>query len=297
MSVIEAPGITIDLDGPLPVARRHSLLRTAGVIADEVGPDGGEPRWMNGVNVYGYPEGTPSTWEPCSTGTSRVKDEGGVQSIPRFDPIAVYLALTCSTIGMTNDGVNVFYDRARRALLATLSHGIEAALAGGTAFSNNPFIGDGNFLALAPAAVRPAVGLSYLENAIGARTGRQGMIHATPAVVSAWGFGAGLDDSDVDAEPEVSVLRGAAGTPIVSGSGYIGIHPLGPGGLPGPNDTSDWVFATGQVEVRLGAAPDPDVVQVVDRTINEVTVRPERYVLAEWDTALQVGVLVDWSLA
>jgi hypothetical protein len=34
----------------------------------------------------------------------------------------------------------------------------------------------------------------------------------------------------------------------------------------------------------------------IDQRSNAVVVRAERYVLAEWDKALQVGVLIDWSL-
>ena len=63
-----AVGVTLDLEGPLPVARRYSLLATPGVVKPSA-----TDRWMNGVNVVGYPDGLPVDWEPCSTGTFRVK--------------------------------------------------------------------------------------------------------------------------------------------------------------------------------------------------------------------------------
>lgn len=298
MSTIEAPGITLDLDGPLPVARRFSLEATPGVVVERASEDE-DPRWMSGVNVIGYPDGTPATWEPCVTGTSRVKEEGEDQPSGRFDPIAVYFALHCTARGMSNAQSDKFANRATLALDATLSHGIEEALARGVFMGDNPSFGDANMdPLLGGVAVSPQTGLAALENAIGQTTGRQGLIHATPAVVAAWGYGDAINPSNdpVNEGPSVLGLRSPNGTPVISGSGYVGTHPLGPGGLEGPGDTTDWVFATGPVEVRIGGGPRVDITESLDRSINYFVFRPERFVLAEWDTALQVGVLIDWSL-
>jgi len=277
---VTAVGPALDLDGPLPVAREHSLLRTPAV--DVVEDDTG--RWTNGVNVIGYPDGPPKLWEPCSTGTFRVKDEGEAEPQDRFDPIAVYFPLPCSTLGMGD--YDEFAKRAELALKATLSHGIEEALAAGVTLSNNPFLGDGSLTALASgAAVSPAVGLRYLDNAIGSMSARQGLIHATPAVVDAWGGGQGLRLADE--------IRSPAGTPIISGSGYIGVDPVG---KTASGTTTDWIFATGPIGVKISPFVSTTVEETVDRTDNSVVVRAERYALIEWDTALQVGVLIDWSL-
>lgn len=296
---VTAVGVTLDLDGPLPVPRRFSLLWTPGIVAEEVGEDE-NPRWLSGVNVHGYPAGLPHTWEPCSTGTMREKaevadglgEDDDPQPGARFDPIAVYFPLKCTVRG----GQNVQEElaaRAKRVLDATLSAGVERALAEGAVLSNNPFLSDSNLDALTGnTAVSPQVGLSYLENAIGARTGRQGVIHATPAVVAAWGFGAGLSDDPVDEPPPMSALRTANGTPVISGAGYIGVDPVSQSA---PGATTDWVFATGQVEVRIGDGPRVDISESIDRTVNDIIIRPERFVLVEWDTALQVGVLIDWA--
>jgi hypothetical protein len=275
---VTAVGPALDLDGPLPVARRHALLSTPAV--DVVFDD--EGRWLNGVNVIGYPDGPPKLWEPCSTGTFRVKEDGAAAPQDRFDPIAVYVSLPCSTLGMGD--YDVFARRAELVLEATLSHGIEEAFAGGVLTSNNPFLGDASLTALAGgAAVAPRVGLSYLENAIGSLTGRQGLIHATPAVVDRWGEGL-----DVIAE-----LRTAAGTPVVSGSGYIGVDPVG---KTASGATTEWAFATGPVEAKVSPFVTTTVEETVDRSDNSVVVRAERFALVEWDTALQVGVLIDWSI-
>lgn len=274
-----AVGPALDLDGPLPVARRHSLLLTDGVRKE-----GGGDRWLNGVNVYGYPKGVPKVWEPCSTGTFRVKEEGSEIDSPRFDPLAIYFPLQCSGIALGD--YSAFTSRAEMVLDATLSHGVESALAGGAVLSNNPFFGDASLTALSGSAVAPGVGLRYLENAIGELTGRAGLIHATPAVVDAWGAGHGLRDNDDLVTP--------AGTKVVSGSGYIGINPVS---KPASADTVDWVFATGPVEVRVETAMALTQDQSLDRSDNTVVIRAERFVLAEWDTSLQVGIRVDWSLS
>ena len=120
-----AVGITLDLDGPLPVARRYSLLTTPGVVVDS-----GNDRWMNGVFVVGYPDGVPSRFEPCSTGTFRTKDESVGNSVPgeRFDPIAVYFPVSCSTHGMSDRAINELADKVEAVLDATLSFGVEESL-------------------------------------------------------------------------------------------------------------------------------------------------------------------------
>lgn len=278
-----AVGITLDLEGPLPVARRHSLLATPGVVKTD-----GNDRWTNGVTVAGYPDGLPVRWEPCSTGTFRTKSETVGDTFPGslFDPIAVYFPVSCSTHGMGDSAVQKLIDRVEEVLDATLSFGVEASLVGGTTLSVNPFLGDSNMTALAAgAAVNAQAGLGYLENAIGQLTGRQGMIHATPAIGAAWGLGAGLYDT------EATVTSN--GTPVVLGAGYIGVQPTG---HTAPSAGKDWAFATGPVEVRMESENRAEAVESIDRELNDIVIRAERWVLPEWDTALQVGVLIDWTL-
>lgn len=275
---VTAVGPATPLVGPDPQPRPYSLLQIPGVVVSD------DNRWMNSANVLGYPDGTPGIWEACSTGTFRVKEEGDARPDGRFDPFGVYFALPCTAMSMGN--YDDFYQQVEDALDATLSHAVEDAISQGVAM--NPFFGDTGFEDLAQ-NVSPRVGLSYLENAIGERTGRLGFLHSTPAITTAWGAGGGLDT-------EGGVLRTTCGTPVADGSGYIGAHPVGSGGLPGPSGTKEWAFATGPVEVRIQSETRFSVETTVDRSDNSVVVRAERYVLATWDTALQVGVYIDWSL-
>ena len=270
-----AIGPALDLDGPLPVAPAYGLLSLPGVLRE------GEGRWMNGVNVDGYPADVPSLWEPCSAGTYRTKVEGDALPGARFDPFVVYLPITCYAFSM--GPVEDFKERARRVIRATASYGVEEALSQGVVLSINPFLGDSNVTVLGGGAVTPAVGLRWLEDAIGA-TGRGGVIHASPATVAAW--------SD-EVEPMDGVLRTKNGTPVASGGGYIGATANGSA----PAAGQAYAFASGPVAVYLSDLQliGEDINGTLDTSNNDVTFRAEYYALAVWDTALQAAVLIDWT--
>lgn len=277
MSVI-AVGPALDIDGPLPVAPPHSLLNTPGVVK---GRDA--TRVLNGVNVDGYPTGCASLWEPCSSGTFRIKEEESEIPRPRFDSFVVYKPVMCASIGVGN--IRSLSDRIETVLDAVVSAGVESAIAGGIEQSNNPFIGDGNVNVLSATPVSARTGVAMLENAIG-RTCRQGMILATPASIIA------LDPFPLD--PETPIVTGN-GTPIVSADGLIDLDtPNLPAVAAG--STQDWMLASGPIRVYLGPIEARDIEESVDRSDNTLIFRAERYVVAYWDTALQAAVKVDWSL-
>lgn len=274
MSTITALGVRLDLDGPRPVAPDHSLLKTPGVVVAE--DDG---RWLNGVVLDTYPVDVPDVWDPCSSGTTRVKNDGTNRALPTFDAFVVYVPTTCSMFSS-----NGLREMTQVALAANESWGVEHGLAFGVAGIGNPALGDASLTQLGADGISAAEALARLENAIGA-TGIKGMIHATPAVVSAWM----TDKLEGD---EQGNLFTSNGTPVVSGGGYIGVHPPA---KTAPSDGVDWAFATGPVEVRLGPASLSDLRTSLDRSDNTVTFRAERPVLAVWDTNLQVGTLIDWA--
>lgn len=141
----------------------------------------------------------------------------------------------------------------------------------------NPFYSDGNMDLLA-GPVSPAVGLAYLEDAIGV-TGIEGLIQAPPAIASRWGFDKLRRYGDV--------VRTANGTPVAIGGGYAGAL--------GQTGTRDLAFATGPPRVMHAEVNVLEIADVLDRETNEVTYRAERFVVAAWDTALQAGVLIDWA--
>lgn len=291
ISTFTAVGPALDLDGPLPVAPEHGLLETRvrtpadGLRSVIVERDA--TRVLNGVNVWGYPTGCSELWEPCSDGTFRVKTEESEQPTPRFDSYAVYKPIQCSGIGLDNAAAEELNDRISRVLDATLSAGVEEALIGGVDGSSNPFVGDTNVTDLTPTpgtAVSPGVGLSLLENAIGA-TCRTGMIGATPATIAA------LQAFPVGGESDRRLVT-ANGTPVYSADGLIG---LSTPDLATPGAGEDWMVAHGDVNIYLGPTVTQNVRSSLDRSDNLLVFRAERYVLSVFDTALQAAVLVDWA--
>jgi hypothetical protein len=292
MSTFTAVGPALDLDGPLPVAPEHALLHTQlydpddGVLRSVV-VERDATRVLNGVNVWGYPTGCSSLWEPCSDGTFRVKEEESEQITSRFDSYAVYKPITCSGIGLDNQEAERLNNRIGRVLEATESAAVEKALVEGVPGSSNPFIGDGNVTDLTPTpgtAVSPGVGLSLLENAI-AETCRQGMIGATPATIAALqAFPVG-DVSD-------RRLVTANGTAVYSSDGLVGVDTAE---LAETSGTEDWMVAHGPVRIYLGPIVTQNVRSSLDRSDNSLVFRAERYVLSIWDTTLQAAVLVDWA--
>lgn len=274
MSTITAVGPAVALDGPLPVRPPYSLLNTPGVVVEE-----DATRVLNGVNVWAYPTGCSSLWEPCSDGTFREKAYASEMPVSRFDSFVVYKPVTCSSIGLTGEELMA---RAEAALEGTLSAAVERMLAEGLFQSSNPFFGDENVDVLnSGTAVTPAEGFAWAEQALGAEC-RLGMIHATPAIVAA-------------SQP-LKLMDGPLlttnGTPVVSGMGYQGIDTPD---LSNPTAKQGWMFATGPPRVHLGPIVMTSVRESLDRSDNVFTFRAERYVLAYWDTAVQAAVLVNWS--
>lgn len=285
MAVTSGVGPPVVLDGPLPLAPEHCLLSVPGVLVTE-----DDNHWMNGGVVYPYPPDEPVNWDPCSVGTYRTKVEGDAIVLPYFSSFVAYLPITCSS-GYVGDP-DMFRDRASLALDAVISFAVEQALSQGVDQSGNPFFTDGNMTTPAgTSALSPKIGLRWLEETIGA-TGRQGLIHATPAVVAAWDF------LDLREDPrEMDVLESTVGTQVASGGGYIGAQKLSERllGHAVPSGKS-WAFATGPVQVRVSETIVTDVSESLDRSDNNLTFRAERYVLATWDAEVQAGVLIDWTI-
>jgi hypothetical protein len=277
-------GPAVYLDGPLPVAPPFGLLSAATIVPSD-------DRFGVGGAVWPYPPGLPTTWDGCSTGTFRTKADGTGWDLPIFSAFTAYLPITCSSITAHSPG---FSDRAVAAFAATESFAVAREFSRGVALPLNPFLCDANLTILAGgAAVTPDVGLSWLEDAIGA-TGRAGMIHLTPATAASMNGsgGYGLDMRPASGGP---LKTTANGTLVAVDGGYIGANPS----LHAPAASGQaWAFATGPVQVRRSGditVVADNIAQSMDRASNEVTFRAERDYLVTWDTELQAAVLIDWT--
>jgi hypothetical protein len=253
--------------------------------------------WRNGVQVWGYPPDVPLTFNPCSTGTDRIKAEGGVIPIGEFGAYTVYVAETCTARSIGgNDMQAAFRARALATLQATESYAVELEFGSGVAFPLNPHLTDVNLDILGSgAALSPVIAIGLLENAIAA-TGRTGVIHVDPATAEALAASHLIFESGTPGGPSAQLWT-YRGTRIVVGDGYVGLIPESEGTI--LVDSTAWMFATGPVVFERSEPfyiPD-DVSQALDRENNTITYRVERDFVAAWDTELQAGVLVDLEQA
>jgi hypothetical protein len=266
-----------------PEPPRFSLLS----VADRITQD----RWEGGAGILGYAVGPPVGWEPCLEGTFRTKDDPTAVPAPLFNSFQSYLGLYCTGAGIGTWGE--FQRRTDAVAAAAAAYPLERQLVHGDPMDGNPYLADGNLTVLGGGtAVAPRIGLSYLEEAIG-NTGLRGVLHAPPAVATAWsGLVRSVDD---DVLPTSELITTANGTPVAVGGGYTGADPEEGTAASG---TQEWAFATGPVQVGYSAVLQnpPDLSEAMDRELNDVVYRAELDMLVAWDTQLQVGVLIDWAL-
>lgn len=267
------------VDGPPPVPPRYRLLDTANIVAE---PDN---HWLLGARVWPYSADIPEGWDPCSTGTFRVKPEGGAVDNPEFGMFAVVVGETCSSFTVHDQAS--FERRATAVFAARESFAVEAELATGNALSDAfPYLTDNPTLLNGGAATVPGEALSFLEDAVGA-TGSGGVLHVTPGVATAW--------TELDVHDENGVLTTTVGNRVVVSGAYIGVKPdNSPGALAAGQS---WAFATGPIDVRRGSVDlvPGDISEALDRSINEITYRVERPYLLTWDPSFLVAIKIDWT--
>jgi hypothetical protein len=269
------PAVVDDL---LPVETPFNLFTVARELTG---------RWEAGVAVWGHPEGVPSGYDPCLEGTFREKQDDWDLPLAFFPAFTALSGIRCSAMGMGR--FDDFQDRANRVLNATVHDAAERQLSQGDPLAENasgtpvPFLSDANLTVYGGASVEPSEGLAYLENAIG-ETGRAGVIGAPPGVVSAWSFDGAL-------RVVGDHLETFLGTPVYVATGFIGIEDSSVAAGTG------WAYATGPIFYGLGELIElgATAAETLDRENNDVVYRAERDVVVGWDTALQAGVLVDWT--
>jgi hypothetical protein len=278
------------IDGPLPLAPVYGLLQAASAPPIQIVPDAddqGVERWINGVSVWPYPPDPARIFDAASLCGSAPdeKAKGDAIPLPVFSAFTVYLPVVCTTrvIGGQDE---IFRARAVAALSAVESSAAESVLIGGAGLTT-PFLGDGQgTFPNSNTATSPMNGLALLEQEI-AKSQRQGVIHLTPALVTA------LRYSQLVIDDGRGVLRTINGTVVIPGAGYVGAsHPIG---HPAASGTKEWAYATGPIQIRRsGVFVNPETpAQATDREINETVYRAERYYLVNWDTAVQAAVLID----
>lgn len=305
MSEVGFSGLHERIDGPPPVAPMFGLMQAGEAPASGVRivPDVDEKsieRWLNGVAVYPYPPDQGDTYDPCAVGTDfESKGFGEDFDNPEFGAMTIYVPETCTVFKVPSQ--EDFKARAVAVLTAVQSSIMAREFRNGYRFGSQPFLADGNGLfPNGDTATSFPDGIALLETAI-AGTGRQGLIHMSPELLSSaaarygWNY---WHDAKND------VVRMISGTVIIPDAGYSdGRAPIGHADA---GDGQEWIFATGPIDIRRSEifTMPPRVDQAVDRGTggattgrpNSITYRSERYVLVDWDVTLQAAVLVDRCL-
>ena len=285
--VLTSGMVGIPLDGPVPRPPQYGLPS----VALEVTPN---PTDRGGAVITPYPDGMigegedisgpVTSHDPCSDGSARLKDFPNALTIPAgFPSWTAYLGEVCTAynIGPWED----WKARANVALAAREAWALEAQLAGAI-FAAAPNLNDSPDV-LGGAAVSPASAVAYLEGAI-ADTGIEGVLHLTKEVVAYLGVSFFTNAG--------GILRTAAGTPVVAGTGYKAAG--APSGQAAAAAGQSWVYATGPVLYARSAtiynAPDT-IAEALDREDNTVIYRAERDLWVGWDEQLKAAVLADWT--
>lgn len=247
-----------------------------------------------GIGDYQGYGADPSPWPSAEV----KKDYDGYQSNITYHPFVVEVPYTCSTWGFKE---NDYEGRAHRQLHAGLTKALEREFWTGEKNPSNINLtywtpnDDVHVLnpggAAAPTPVTPVVALTLLEAALaGCATGSQGMLHVTQRVADLWATLYFIDDDGPD-----RILRTRSREDVVVvGAGYPG---TGPFGQPDPDPGTQWAFATGMVDIRLGEPmiyPD-EFWQALDRSTNTVTFRGEQTAAVVHDGCCSFAVLVDVS--
>lgn len=280
------------VDAPPARPPRYSLLIAAPSITDGA-------RWQAGVTFA--PEGCGDGGRvaiDCLGGTDPL-DPADNPDWETSDAYGVWAADRCSTFGLR---ARDYAGRARRQLAATESFQIADEVWGGSLVGDPVLLGSGivnanrpltspdsDQITTSPQTVTD--GIAMVVGALGAcGQGRQGMVHMSSQMLQqAISAFAVYRDS--------GLWYTAMGHLVVADDGYSG---AGPGGA--PPVTTQWIYGTSMMHVRLGevqlvptldeegpAGNEIDWPAAVDPYTNLVTVIAQRLALVEWDRCCHVA--------
>lgn len=150
----------------------------------------------------------------------------------------------------------------------------------------------------------PRLALARLEGALSnSPAGLKGVIHMSRRMGSIMydllervDFSGRLDEDDVNKKGQILVTK--LGTPVIVGTGYTGVGPIGNANRAVSN-TTEWMFATGYVDVHLGA------VKVVNESLaqgitassntNDMRIKAVRAAAVHFEPPAHNAVRVDFS--
>lgn len=252
-----------------------SLFTSAEIIPES------DSRWEAGIAYEAEACGGPGTGAYAACITSNVTLTPGSDNT-ELEPIVIWAGDSCSPYGYA---ARDFQGRARRKLAACESKLVEIQLWRGNltrAHSlGNPYLADASSaVTVTSAPATPTDALACLEQSLSdCNCGMQGMIHATPEVVTRW---IALNLVTRDGNKLYTYL----GTVVVPGAGYDGSGPTTPPTNPDVAvDGSVWAYATSMVHLRLGPTVvlPGDQAQALNRTSNTLSYWAQRIVVAGFE--------------
>lgn len=263
------------LMGLLPAAKAAGALITAD-----------ERQWGAGIFYETEACVTPGTpRDICAPGAFEAALE---PTTSEWTPYIVSADWACSTFSHRPgpEEMNEHYAAARRRLMATWQWQMErelwtGELAQAKSYPNRWLADSATADPLTAAGVTPIQALSCLTAYLAGNSGgQQGMIHATPQLVTYW-----VENGLLEKQGPV-LYTIARGDIVVPGSGYDGSSPDGEPAT----DGHVWAYATDIVEVREGAIDPGGIsgsaskpVEWVDPTNNRIVIRSQKRVLASWE--------------
>lgn len=282
----------------------HGLVKTA--LPSPA--DGTDTRWEMGFEFTPETCDEPESWIiPCvgtdtgGPGATITENRGDVSETLTWTPFYIRAAFKCDARSIRSID---FEQRARSIYALGESKLIETELwrgdaAGWTRANGDPSFTEPN-LTLAQAGVTdlaggagassPVIALrSLVQAAAGAPGGPTAMLHATPAVVTAWMQSGGLTETR-----DGKLVTKVGKHWVVSGTGYSGEGP----GVVAAGANESWAYVTTPVFLLRG--PTIEILwdgvgygQVMNREDNDVEVIAQRAAAYYWDGCLHAGMLVD----
>jgi hypothetical protein len=272
-------GPTYVVSAPLQEPPLYSLLSTARVV------DEGDDHWLNGLGIMGNECALAGLEDPCVGGGSDVRGVSAITGVADSPGFTVFTNIKCTTRSYRFDDL---MNLARQHFTAVESQAVELEL-----MSDPIGIGVVNLRGLnatpAPTIINATAttvieGIGQLENHIATVMAMRGMIHVSPALLTAMAYRQ-LVISDN------GKLRTPMGTLIVPGTGYVANTPTGQTAT----GTQEWAYATGLVELRrtqIYTVPD-EASQAVDRAVNDLTVHVERHYAIAWQRCEHAAIKID----
>ena len=234
-----------------------------------------------------------------------------------YIPFNIEVEDYASTLGSLNEDR---FERVLKILEATTGKAVERELWSGdsakvgTGTSGSPSANANNYLTKSGASTNVTVtsagdniriALANLEASLaGCPYGNRGVIHMTRktathltcmGVIERVDYSGRLDPQDVNTKGQALVT--ALGTPIIVGAGYSGDGPVGATGATA-TATTEWMFATGYVDVHLGAKKvlNEDLQRATAASTNDIHLRAARAAAVHFEPCCHYAVRVDLSL-